>query len=88
MSSHLEELGFWASFNRPYFGEDRSLTGHSAAQGKYGVLFSYDQSPRGQIFGRLAPAVDSLRDMREVIRRNDFPNEVFLAPKWALRNKV
>lgn len=75
MSPWLRTNGFFASFNRPHFEPIRAETGHTAAQLKYGPLFSWANSPRAQIFERLAPNVDNLFLMRTAMQRNNFPNE-------------
>lgn len=78
MSNHMIGNGYWASYNRPFFPDIRRMSGHEAAEKKYGALYSYDHSPRGEIFGRLGIAIQSLFDMRNVMNRNNYPNEGIL----------
>lgn len=52
---------------------------------KYGILFSSEENPRAQIFQQLAPAIDSLADMRSLMRENRWPHEKFAG---ALANGV
>jgi hypothetical protein len=75
MSEHLRDNNYWASYNRPYFGKIRDETGHSAAQAFYGALYSYGGNPRASIFGSVAPTVESLFDIRNLMRRNEYPGE-------------
>jgi len=75
MSSWLTSNGYWASFNRPYFKETRKRSGHDAAEKMYGDLYSYFKSPRAQIFGSLGVSVENMFDMRNVMNRNDYPDE-------------
>merc|ERR1719482_1594219 len=75
MSQWLKSNGYWASYNRPYFADVRSMSGHSAAEAKYGALYSYDKGPRAAIFNRLGGGISNLFDMRNVMNRNDYPNE-------------
>lgn len=75
LSQHLRDNSFWGSYNRPYFGKIRDLTGHTAAENFYGALYSYDGNPRASIFASIAPTVESLLDMRNLMRRNQYPNE-------------
>jgi len=66
-----------ASFNRPTFKEVRERSGHNDALRTYGPLYAFDQSPRGQIFAEIESDIDSLRDMRMAMRRNNWPGEKF-----------
>jgi len=75
MSFHLRDNGYFASYNRPFFKEIRDMSGHTAAEGKYGGLYSYAKGPRASIFSGAAPLVDVLMDMRGVMNRNQWPNE-------------
>lgn len=52
-TQHLLNNGWWASYNRPYYQRVRDETGHNSAVAKYGLLFSYDENPRAQIFSAL-----------------------------------
>jgi len=75
MSFYLRSNGYFASYNRPHFQDIRKVSGHEAAEMKFGPIFSWDSSPRAQIFQSVAPNVDDLTRMRSVMQRNDFPNE-------------
>lgn len=75
MTHVLRMEGFFASYNRPYFADVRDTTGHTAAEAKYGDLYSWSRNPRGIIFSRIAPAIRLLSDMRAVMTRNNFPHE-------------
>lgn len=75
VSGDVATKGYWASFNRPVFQTIRAASGHTAAEAKYGALFSVDNSPRGVIFQRRTPSITSLTDMRVVMNSNDYPKE-------------
>jgi len=75
MSLYLRTNRYFASYNRPYFPEIRAVTGHTAAEAKYGPLFSWADNPRGQIFQSIATDVNDLAAMRSTMQRNNFPNE-------------
>jgi len=72
----LRNVGYWASYNRPYFPEMRAETGHTAAEGFYGAVYSYGAAPRAQIFARIGGNVETIFDMRTLMNRNEFPNEM------------
>lgn len=75
ISQQLASLGYWASYNRPFFPTVREASGHASAEDKYGALYSYDKGPRAVIFKHLAGSVNDLFGMRSVMNRNAFPNE-------------
>jgi len=75
MSAWLRDKGYFASYNRPYFQPIRDVSGHTAAEGKYGALYSYDNGPRATIFKSVGPLTGHLMDMRSTMRRNTYPNE-------------
>jgi len=70
MTEALQAKGYWASFNRPYFEKTRKSSGHEDAQKTHGDLYSYDKSPRGQIFAKNVPDVESLVGMRSMMTHN------------------
>eukprot|EP00927_Polykrikos_kofoidii_P077421 TRINITY_DN7435_c0_g1_i1.p1 TRINITY_DN7435_c0_g1~~TRINITY_DN7435_c0_g1_i1.p1 ORF type:complete len:789 (+),score=137.76 TRINITY_DN7435_c0_g1_i1:53-2368(+) len=78
VSHTLSRVGYVASYNRPYFPEIRRITGHTAAEKKYGALYSYENGPRASIFKRVGPNVKDLFGMRITMNRNEFPKEGIL----------
>lgn len=75
LSGHLRSSGYWGSYNRPYFDNIRSMTGHQEAEARHGGLYSFSGNPRAQIFSRVGVSVENLFDMRNLMTRNAFPNE-------------
>lgn len=75
LSAVIRSKGYFASFNRPFNTHIRDETGHSAAEARHGALYSFDNSPRGQIFARVGVAVQTLFDMRNLMTRNAYPSE-------------
>jgi hypothetical protein len=78
MSSYLRDKGYFASYNRPFFPEVRSVSGHTAAEAEHGALYSYDKGPRANIFRNMAPLSEHLMDMRSIMNSNAWPNEGIL----------
>lgn len=76
MSATLQKTGFWASENRAFFQGIRNISGETEAEDIHGKLFSADHNPRGNIFGKTAPNVHTLADMRAEMQRNKWPNDV------------
>jgi len=75
ISAEIRSKGYFASYNRPYSGHIRAETGHDAAQARHGALYSFANSPRGQIFSRVGVSVQTLFDMRNLMTRNAYPHE-------------
>jgi len=74
----LQKDKYWASYNRPFFAEtnERSMFEHFAtAEGATKAekeMFTYHQCPRAQLFRREADDIDSLDDLKEVLRLNRY----------------
>merc|ERR1719421_2164020 len=75
VSEYIRSHGYWASYDRPFFPEIRERAGHTAAETKYGDLYSYSRNPRAQIFAGTGAVVEKFFDMRTVMMRNQWPNE-------------
>mmetsp|Transcript_59846 Transcript_59846/g.106398 ORF Transcript_59846/g.106398 Transcript_59846/m.106398 type:complete len:640 (+) Transcript_59846:110-2029(+) len=73
MTKHLQEKRYWPSFNRPFFGKVRELSGHSAAERSHGTLYSWEANPRAQIFAANAGTVNAISEMRNLMDRNAYP---------------
>ncbi|KAM8961143.1 putative phospholipase B-like 2 [Pelodytes ibericus] len=71
-SDELYNKGYWPSYNIPYFEEIFNASGQPALVEKYGDWFTYDQSPRAQIFRRNQTNVHDLTSMIQLMRYNDF----------------
>lgn len=52
LTAVLLRQGYWASYNVPYFKDVFSLGGNEPLVRKFGDWFSYDHSPRAEIFRR------------------------------------
>jgi len=85
MSFQLRNDGYFASYNRPSFPKIREVSGHTAAEAKYGALYSYAAGPRAAIFKNVAPMTEHLMDMRSTMNRNAYPGEGVL-PSSILRD--
>lgn len=90
VSELLNLQGYWAGYNRPYFPDERVLTGHKQAEATYGSLFSYDNNPRAGIFKKFGPNVQNLVGMRTLMNRNKYPNEGTLPsrPEHAVSSRM
>eukprot|EP00929_Paragymnodinium_shiwhaense_P119046 TRINITY_DN90936_c0_g1_i1.p1 TRINITY_DN90936_c0_g1~~TRINITY_DN90936_c0_g1_i1.p1 ORF type:complete len:688 (+),score=82.15 TRINITY_DN90936_c0_g1_i1:112-2175(+) len=90
VSEILNNQGYWGGYNRPYFPDERFLTGHKQAEAQYGDLYSYDRNPRATIFKNYAPNVQNLIAMRSLMNRNKFPHEgvLPLRPEHAISSRM
>lgn len=71
----LSKDRYFASYNVAFDPMIRRLSGVDDDEAKYGPLFSYDNSPRAQIFRRDAPKVHTLDDLKQLLRSCDFKND-------------
>uniref|UniRef100_A0A7N5JCH1 Phospholipase B-like n=1 Tax=Ailuropoda melanoleuca TaxID=9646 RepID=A0A7N5JCH1_AILME len=71
-TSELYQKTYWASYNIPYFENVFNASGLQALVAQYGDWFSYDGSPRAQIFRRNQSLVHDLDSMLRLMRYNDF----------------
>lgn len=71
-SSVLNDSGYWASYNRPFFQEinEKSMYKHYTA--KHGEEFSYEHCPRAQIFKRDQGKVNSVDGLKALMQYNDY----------------
>jgi hypothetical protein len=74
-SSFLINQGFWPSYNVPYFPFIYNISGYPAMFEKYGNEYSYTMCPRAQIFRRDAPAVQTMDDMKRIMRYNQYQTD-------------
>jgi hypothetical protein len=74
MTNYLREKRYFPSFNRPFFGKVRETSGHEGAQRSHGMLYSWHENPRAQIFAAAQTATNALSDMRALMDRNAYPN--------------
>jgi len=65
-SAHLNDHGYWPSFNEIYYADTRRVAGAHGA---------YDQAMRYRLFGELQPRVTSADAMRAVMAWNDYQHD-------------
>ena len=73
--SHILDERYWPSFNLPYFSYIFNVSGYPEKLKKYGDFFSYDKCPRAKIFKRDAPSVNTIEDVKKLIRYNDYQHD-------------
>ncbi|PNJ82548.1 putative phospholipase B-like 2 isoform X2 [Pongo abelii] len=71
-TSELYQKTYWASYNIPSFETVFNASGLQALVAQYGDWFSYDGSPRAQIFRRNQSLVQDMDSMVRLMRYNDF----------------
>ncbi|KAM8817028.1 putative phospholipase B-like 2 [Rhynchonycteris naso] len=71
-TSELYQKTYWASYNIPSFESVFNASGMQALVAQYGDWFSYDKSPRAQIFQRNQSLVHDVDSMIQLMRYNDF----------------
>ncbi|XP_006908640.1 putative phospholipase B-like 2 [Pteropus alecto] len=71
-TSELYQKTYWASYNIPSFESVFNASGMQDLVAQYGDWFSYDGSPRAQIFQRNQSLVRDVGSMMQLMRYNDF----------------
>ncbi|XP_034251740.1 putative phospholipase B-like 2 [Thrips palmi] len=75
LTSVLLSQGYWASYNVPYFKDVFSMGGNEPLVRKFGDWFTFEHSPRAEIFRRDQGKVSDLQGMWRLMRSNDFKND-------------
>ena len=75
VTSMLSQNRYFASYNIAFDPMIRRLSGVDSDEAHDGPMFSYDNSPRAQIFRRDAPKVHTLSDLKQLLRSCDFKND-------------
>ncbi|XP_017325184.1 putative phospholipase B-like 2 isoform X1 [Ictalurus punctatus] len=74
-TEELYNTSYWASYNIPYFEEVFNASGGPDLVKKYGSWFSFNDSPRAQIFRRNQSLVTDIESMVCLMRYNNFMND-------------
>jgi len=74
-SDVLKIQGFWPSYNIPYFPKVYNMSGYLPYYQKYGNSYSYSECARAQIFRRDVPKVETMDDMRKIMRYNEYQTD-------------
>ncbi|XP_070812719.1 putative phospholipase B-like 2 [Pituophis catenifer annectens] len=72
MTKLLYQEGYWASYNVPYFQDIFNTSGLPALVQKYGDWFTYEKTPRAQIFRRNQTLIQDMDSMIRLMRFNNF----------------
>jgi len=76
-SSYLINQGFWPSYNVPFYPEIYNLSGYPEFYQKYGDAYSYSECARAKIFHRDAHNVQTIDDMKKIMRYNEYQTDPF-----------
>jgi hypothetical protein len=74
-SKVLNDTGYWASYNIPYFPEIFKLSGYLADYELYGDFYSYTKYARAEIFARNQTQLTTLADVMHMMRYNDYQHD-------------
>ena len=70
-------LGYWASFNVPYYNDVYNHMGYPSMVKKFGNYFTHDLCPRAQIFRRDQGKVNDMNTLKAIMRYNDYKNDPY-----------
>ncbi|KNC83869.1 hypothetical protein SARC_03894 [Sphaeroforma arctica JP610] len=89
VSQQLNEDGYWASYNVPYFPEMYEKSGWSAKYEKGGDEWSHEKCPRANIFRQQQSSVTDMSFMKRRLRYNDYENNLLsLGQRYVYGNDV
>jgi hypothetical protein len=71
----LEDQTYWSSYNIAYFPEIYNISGTFESYLEYGDFFSYEKTPRAQIFSRDHSNVKDIDSMIKMMRYNDYTRD-------------
>eukprot|EP00511_Aplanochytrium_stocchinoi_P002354 CAMPEP_0204838798 /NCGR_PEP_ID=MMETSP1346-20131115/31935_1 /ASSEMBLY_ACC=CAM_ASM_000771 /TAXON_ID=215587 /ORGANISM="Aplanochytrium stocchinoi, Strain GSBS06" /LENGTH=451 /DNA_ID=CAMNT_0051975051 /DNA_START=41 /DNA_END=1396 /DNA_ORIENTATION=+ len=71
------KLGYWPSYNIPYFREIYTKSGYPAMAKKHGEFWTYDLNPRGKIFRRDQGSVNNITSLKKLMRSNKYLNDPY-----------
>ncbi|KAM9743645.1 putative phospholipase B-like 2 [Menidia menidia] len=74
-TEELQNKGYWASYNIPYYVDIFNASGCNELVDKFGPWFSLDQNPRAQIFRRNQTHITDLDSMVALMRYNNFKED-------------
>jgi hypothetical protein len=75
VSWFLNQHGYWASYNVPYFERAFKLSGYAEMQRLYGDLFSWENTPRAKIVRQTQANITNLPSLQRFMRYNDWNHD-------------
>lgn len=72
-------LGYWPSYNVPFFENVYNLSGYPQRVARYGDEFSYQACARARIFRRDAVRIDNPADLKRFMRSNRYDSDPYSA---------
>lgn len=88
----LQNQTYWPSYNTAYFPEIFNASGGPSMVAKYGDWFTYEHTPRANIFRRDHHKVIDLKSMLHLMRYNDYTHDPLSAcnctPPYSAENAI
>ncbi|CAN7988693.1 unnamed protein product, partial [Ixodes pacificus] len=75
VSEYLQNKKYWGSYNVAFFPAIFNISGQPDMVKKYGNYYSYDMSPRAQIFRREHSKVEDVDTMSGLMRYNNYTHD-------------
>ncbi|CAN7985572.1 unnamed protein product [Ixodes hexagonus] len=75
VSEFLQNQRYWSSYNIAFFPDIFNISGQPALVEKYGNYYSYDMTPRAQIFRREQDKVVDVDTMLSLMRYNNYTHD-------------
>jgi len=71
----INQHGYWASYNVPYFKAAWVRSGYQLMERMYGDLFSWENTPRAKIFRQRQGNITDLESLKRFMRYNDWQHD-------------
>ena len=71
----INQHGYWASYNVPYFPEAFQLAGYEMMVKKYGQQYTWEMAPRAQIFRQRQGSAVNVTSLQTLMRYNNWQHD-------------
>lgn len=75
MTNYLIKTSFWASYNRPFLQQIYVKSGYQEMMKKYGLVYSYYDNPRAQIFASKVMKIKDIEDVKILMQSSKGLND-------------
>lgn len=89
VTSVMNKQNYWPSYNVPYFKDGYILSGYDTMRQEKGNAYSYELTPRANIFRARQGSVSDLLSLQKLMRYNDWQNDPLSlgCPKFAMASR-
>lgn len=75
VTPHINEFGYWPSYNVPYLKDAWVLAGYEEMAKMHGNSFTWQMAPRAQVFRQREGSATDMASLKTLMRYNDFQHD-------------